>query len=258
MIKITIATCTYNAAQELPATLESVKRQKYREVEHLIVDGASKDDSLDILLRYKSQNDAMENSMDVKIISEPDNGLYEAMNKALCRATGDYILFLNSGDRLHDDETLTRIAEIAEQSDVLPGVIYGNTNIIDQNGTFLRKRRLEPPAELHWTSFKHGMLICHQAFFASTKLTLKCKYNLSYRFSADYDWCIRLMKESEQRGLPMVNSNIVVADYLEGGMTKKNHRKSLIERFKIMSSHYGFLLTLWYHAYFVLRLIFKK
>ena len=67
MIKITIATCTYNAAQELPATLESVKRQKYREVEHLIVDGASKDDSLDILLRYKSQNDAMENSMDVKI-----------------------------------------------------------------------------------------------------------------------------------------------------------------------------------------------
>jgi len=258
MVKFTIATCTYNAAQELPATLESVRGQKYRDVEHLIVDGASKDDSLNILLRYKSQNDAMENCLDVKIISEPDNGLYEAMNKALRHATGDYILFLNSGDRLHDEETLTRIAEIAEQSDVMPGVIYGFTNIVDHSGSFVRKRRLEPPAELHWTSFKSGMLVCHQAFFASTKLTPQCMYNLSYRFSADYDWCIRIMKESDRQGLPLANSNIVVADYLEGGMTKRNHRKSLIERFKIMSVHYGLLSTIWHHAYFVIRLIFKK
>ncbi len=258
MIKFTIATCTYNASKELSVTLDSILEQTYEEVEHLIIDGASQDDSLNQIIHYKTRNDAIHNGHDVKIISEPDNGLYDAMNKALINATGDFILFLNAGDKLHSQETLTTLAEIGEQTDILPGVIYGYTNIVDSQGLFVRKRRLEPPKELNWTSFKQGMLVCHQAFIASTKLTTKCCYDLNYRFSADFDWCIRLMKLAEQKRMPLINSNIIVADYLEGGMTTKNHRKSLLERFKIMRIHYGLFSTIWYHLYFIVRLIIKR
>ena len=258
MIKITVATCTYNAAKELPVTLESVLQQKYSEIEHLIIDGASKDSSLDLIQSYKCQNDEIQNGHEVKIISERDNGLYDAMNKALRNASGDYILFLNAGDTFHSAETLLMVADVCEQSDSLPGIVYGHTDIVDQERHFLRKRRLEPPAELHWTSFKNGMLVCHQAFFASTKLTENCHYNLRYKFSADFDWCIRLMKLSEERHMPLMNSNIVVADYLAGGMTKKNHRRSLWERFLIMSEHYGVMSAIGHPIYFIIRLLIRR
>ena len=258
MIQFTVATCTFNAAKELPATLESVLGQEYAEVEHLIIDGASKDDSLDLILKYKRQSDEALNGHDVRIISEPDRGLYDAMNKALGNATGDYILFLNAGDRFHSTDTLITIADVCEQSDTLPGVVYGHTDIVDAQGHFLRKRRLEPPSDLHWTSFRYGMLVCHQAFFASTKLTAACKYDTRYRFSSDFDWCIRLMRMAEEQRLPLVNSGTIIADYLEGGMTKKNHRRSLWERFRIMSEHYGFLSAIRNHLYFVLRAVIKR
>ena len=97
------------------------------------------------------------------------------------------------------------------------------------------------------------MLVCHQAFFARTDIAKENLYNLKYRYSADFDWCIRIMKTAERLGLPMVNAGIVVADYLEEGMTTANHRKSLFERFRIMAVHYGFLSTVWRHLYFVWR-----
>lgn len=258
MITFTIITCTYNAARELPRTLNSVLEQTYADVEHLIVDGASKDNSLQLLEDYKTNSDASDNGHCVRIISEPDKGLYDAMNKALRLATGDYVLFLNAGDVFHTAKTLSVVADAGEQCDVLPAVIYGHTNVVDEEGNFIRRRRLEPPVSLTWKSFKKGMLVCHQAFFAARKLTESCEYDMQYRFSADFDWCIRLMKMAEQKRMPLVNTNIVVADFLDGGMTSKNHRKSLWERFNIMSKHYGLFSTVCYHAYFVVRSVFKK
>ena len=100
------------------------------------------------------------------VLSEPDRGLYDAMNKGIRLATGDYIVFLNAGDTLPAPDTLCRVAEVAAAKSVMPGVIYGETDIVDDQGRFVRHRRLSPPRQLHWQSFRQGMVVCHQAFYA--------------------------------------------------------------------------------------------
>lgn len=244
-ILFTFITITYNAEKTLGRTLQSVSTQTYPHVEHILIDGASKDGTLRVAQELGGHLD--------KLISEPDGGLYDAMNKGLELATGDYVCFLNAGDKLHTPDTLERIVGEIEfrQKQNLPGVVYGDTDIVDDNGCFLRPRHLTPPERLNWKSFKQGMLVCHQAFYARRDLCLK--YDMHYRFSADFDWCIRVLKQTADcHRLPFV-----VADYLEEGVTTRNHRASLIERFRIMCRHYGFFTTLCHHLWFVVRAVMK-
>ena len=244
-MKISIITVTYNAEATLERTLQSVAQQTHPDVEHLIIDGASTDRTLEIARQYPH----------AIVFSEPDKGLYDAMNKGLQRATGDYLCFLNAGDKLHSKETLAHI--VASISDGSPiGVIYGDTQIVDAQGNFLRNRRLTPPEHLTWHSFKEGMLVCHQAFFINRQIALP--YDTNYRFSADFDWCIRCMKEGEKRGMKNLYIHEPVADYLAEGMTTANHKASLKERFKIMSKHYGLLPTIGQHIWFIFRVLVKK
>lgn len=179
------------------------------------------------------------------------------MNKGIQLAKGDYIIFLNAGDEFAEEDTLTSVAEQLK-GDALPGVIYGNTDIVDENGNFLRKRRLAPPEKLSWRSFKHGMLVCHQSFYAKTEIAQKVPYNLNYKLSADVDWCIRIMKEAEQQGLALRNTHMTLSSYLEGGMSVQSHRASLKERFNVMSDHYGKIATIGMHLWFVVRAILKR
>lgn len=253
MIRITIATCTYNAQSTLGRTLDSVLHQTYREVEHLIIDGASTDGTLAMAEEYKLKSDSAECYHDVVIVSEPDQGLYYAMNKALTHATGDYIVFLNAGDKLPSVDTLENISASIGEGEELPAVIYGDTDIVDDEQHFVRHRRLSPPEELTANSFLHGMLVCHQAFYARTDLAKRNLYDLTYKLSADVDWCIRVMKEAERQQLPLKYVDMVVVNYLDGGLTTKNHRRSLIERFQVMRHHYGLPLTLWKHLTFLFR-----
>lgn len=259
MIKFTIVTCTYNAASVLQRTLDSVLSQKYADVEHLILDGLSKDDTVRMALAYKERSEKLGNDHDVVVISEKDGGLYDAMNKGIRHATGDYIVFLNAGDTFPDSDTLDTIASSIGDGEQLPGVLYGDTNIVDMDHHFLRHRRLTPPKRLTWRSFKLGMLVCHQAFYARTDLAKETLYNNEdYRFSADVDWCIRIMKLCAKRHLALRNVNAVIVDYLDGGMTNKNHNASLKERFHVMAKHYGYVQTVFLHLYFVLRSVVKR
>lgn len=264
-IKITVATVTYNAAPLLERTLRSVAEQDYPNVEHLIVDGNSNDGTLALLEQYKNSN-AATTKHEFNMVSEPDSGLYDAMNKAILMATGDFILFLNAGDCFHAKNTLSLVAETANQfitekaKDLTetPAVIYGDTHIVDENGNFVRKRRLTPPKRLTWKSFKNGMVVCHQAFFARTDIARMTLYDLQYRCSADFDWCIRIMRYASKQRLALINANAVIANFMEGGLSTQRHRQSLFERFSIMRKHYGLLQTLMLHAYFVVRTVFKK
>ena len=253
MIKITVITCTYNCADTLETTLQSVLCQRHPAVEHLIIDGASKDSTLELAEAYKQESDARAVGHEVVIVSEPDGGLYYAMNKALRVASGDYLVFLNAGDALPNAGTLADVAACASAANPLPGVVYGDTDLVDAQGNFLRHRRLSPPDRLTWRSFSDGMLVCHQAFYALTSIAQCTPYDTRYRFSADVDWCIRIMKESEREGRSLRRVDSVVANYLAEGMTTRNHKNSLRERFCVMRSHYGLLLTLWKHLWFVLR-----
>ena len=133
----------------------------------------------------------------------------------------------------------------------LPDVIYGETAIVDKERHFLHMRRLSTPEKLNWKSFKQGMLVCHQAFFP--RHTLVEPYDLNYRYSADFDWCIRIMKKART----LHNTHLTIIDYLDEGMTTQNRKASLKERFRIMAKHYGWISTAAHHAWFVLRLITK-
>jgi glycosyltransferase involved in cell wall biosynthesis len=249
-MKISIVTITYNAARTLQRTLDSVACQTYADIEHLIIDGASKDDTVAIAERYKAMS-----RHEVVIQSEPDKGLYDAMNKGLKRATGDYLCFLNAGDKLHSKDTLAHLIELVSNGSPV-GVLYGDTHIVDAQGNFLRSRRLTPPEHLTWRSFKAGMLVCHQAFYIDRQIAQP--YDLTYRFSADFDWCIRCMKEGEQRGMKNLYLREPLADYLSEGMTTANQKASLKERFRIMAKHYGLCTTIIQHIWFIFRAIIKN
>ena len=242
--KFSVITVCYNAQATIEDTIQSVIAQTYHHVEYIIVDGASKDRTLSIINRYRDRI--------ATVVSEPDKGLYDAMNKGLRLATGDYVCFLNAGDSFHEDDTLQQMVHTLRELTELPDVLYGETELVDAEGHFVRMRRLQAPEHLTWHSFRHGMLVCHQAFFA--KRTLAEPYDLSYRFSADFDWCIRIMKKSKV----LHNTHLTLIDYLEEGMTTRNHKASLHERFRIMTKHYGWLSTVVHHAWFVVRAMIKK
>lgn len=258
MIKITIVTCTFNAEHELQRTLDSVFKQSYADIEHLIIDGLSTDRSIEIAQAYKQHSDEADTGHEILVCSERDKGLYDAMNKGILKATGDYIVFLNAGDTFPLETTLEHIAHSIGDGEALPGVIYGDTNVVNDDGHLLHRRRLQPPEKLTWRSFRHGMLVCHQAFYALVSLAKDNPYNLKYRFSADVDWCIRVMKDAERHHLKLKNVNEIVVNYLDGGMTEKNHRASLRERFNVMCRHYGLFVTLMMHFWFVVRQLKKQ
>ena len=263
MIKFTIVTITYNAAAVFMRTADSVLRQDYRGIEHIIVDGASADGTKDLAGEYKKRSDAQGNGHEIKIVSEPDKGLYDAMNKGLRMASGDYVCFMNAGDFFPDGATLSLICANArldgcrKDGKPLPAVLYGDTDWVDNEGRYMRRRRLTPPERLSWRSFRHGMLVCHQAFYARADIARLTPYDLRYRHSADVDWCIRVMKEAERMSLPLVNVHATIADYQREGQSTKYHRASLLERFDIMRRHYGLLQTLAMHAWFVVRAVVK-
>ncbi|WP_321425446.1 glycosyltransferase family 2 protein [uncultured Bacteroides sp.] len=240
--RFSVITVTYNAEKVIEKTIQSVVGQTYKEWEYIIIDGASKDNTLAIIDKYRDNVN--------KLISEPDKGLYDAMNKGIAAASGDYLCFLNAGDIFHESNTLQFISD-SISGNTLPDIIYGETAIVDKDDNFLHMRRLKTPEKLTWKSFKQGMLVCHQAFFA--KRTLAEPFDLSYRFSADFDWCIRVMKKAST----LHNTHITVIDYLDEGLTTQNHKASLKERFHIMAKHYGWVSTVAHHIWFVIRLIVK-
>ena len=240
--KFSIITVTYNAAKVLEDTIQSIVTQTYKNTEYIIVDGGSTDGTLDIIQKYKEHIHT--------VVSEPDKGLYDAMNKGIKLATGDYICFLNAGDGLHEDDTLQQMVHSITGTE-LPDVLYGETEIVDSEGHVLHMRRLSAPEKLTWKSFKKRMLVCHQAFFARRDRVEP--YDLQYRFSADFDWCIRIMKKAKV----LHNTHLTIIDYLNEGMTTQNQKASLKERFRIMAKHYGMTSTIMHHAWFVLRLLYK-
>ena len=275
---ITYVTITYNAAQVLQRTLDSVLQQDYPDIVHLIIDGASTDGTLQLVDDYIQRSNAADNGHRIQLTSEPDRGIYDAMNKGLrslerlrvsaSAGMGDYVCFLNAGDFLPAPDTVSKIVAVSQRDGSFvtpagvtkepslcdtPAVLYGDTDIVDSEGRFLHHRRLSPPENLTWKSFRQGMLVCHQAFYARTDFAIATPYNQCYRYSADVDWCIRIMKAAAKENVPLLNLHMVVANYTQEGQTTLHHRESLIERFKVMGRHYGWFTTIAMHIWFLFR-----
>ena len=238
-----IITVTYNAERVLPATLKSVKEQSCRLYELIIIDGESSDSTVEIAKKADIPNS--------EIVSEKDRGIYDAMNKGLGLAHGDYVIFLNAGDTFHSDTTLEHLADAIMDNDY-PGIVYGQTDIVDIDRNRIGDRHLLAPEILTLESFKDGMLVCHQAFCALRKIT--SNYDMRYRYSADYEWCIKCLQRSHRN----YYMNETIIDFLQGGMSTQNHFASLTERFNIMSHYYGFFHTLVTHIKKVISHIIKS
>lgn len=239
---LSVITVTFNAEKTLERTLKSVRNQTYPHIEHIIVDGKSKDGTVELIRKYDNEK--------LKWISETDKGLYDAMNKAATMATGDYLCFLNAGDTFFDAQTVEKIFQSFPDNES-HDILYGETAIVDDNGIFLHMRRLKAPEALSWKSFKQGMLVCHQAFIV--KRSIFEPYDLQYRFSSDFDWAVRMMKKATL----IHNTRLTLINYLNEGMTTANRKASLKERYRIMAKYYGEVSTFLHHVWFAVRAVVK-
>lgn len=227
---LSVITVVYNDEKNIERTINSVINQTYPYIEYIVIDGASKDKTLEIIRRYDKQIS--------KIVSEPDKGIYDAMNKAMKLATGDYLLFMNSGDEIFDKDTVNNLFSLSTDADIF----YGETEMINNNLESLGRRRHQAPDKFTWESFKYGMSICHQAIYVKRALAEPYNYE-RYQLSADIDWILNIAKKSAK----IINVNTYVAKYLVGGMSKKKHLQSLKERYHILKKYYGFLPNLFNH-----------
>lgn len=239
-----IITVCYNAADTIERTLKSVDNQSFRDYEHLVLDGASTDGTQSIVGKYSNGLRSL--------YSEPDNGIYDAMNKGMSKASGEYLIFLNAGDAFHDAEVLADYARLI-QSNHEPAVVYGQTNLVDREGNYLGPRHLKAPNELTLASFADGMMVCHQAFVVLRRIAPG--FNPRYSFSSDYEWCVKCLQHARHTyGL----GDRVTVDYLAEGTTTRNHFRSLRERFWIMCKYYGPVPTFFRHFRFAWRGLLRK
>lgn len=242
-MKISIITITYNAAQWLERTMRSVLAQTSKDYEYIIVDGASTDGTVDIIKRLEPQFEGR-----LSWHSEPDKGLYDAMNKGIRRAVGDYVWFVNAGDEIYSPSTLAHmIAAATDETDI----IYGKACIVNAEGIKVSEHHKVTPPNLQRKHFLNGLVVCHQAI--AVRRSIAGKYNTDYRICADYDWCVRAVTISKQN----VYLDEYVCKFLTEGVSKKQRKRAWKERFRIMCTHFGIARTLWAHVLIVLRYPFS-
>ena len=236
---LSIITVVYNNAAGLEYTFQSIHAQTDKDFEWIVVDGGSRDGTKEWLENLSF--------FPLKFVSEKDNGLYDAMNKGLKMATGDFVWFMNSGDGIYSDTAVATLKSQAAGNDIL----YGETMLIDERaveiGIRSEKTTRVLPEKMTKYSMIKGMVVCHQSFIP--KRAIASLYNLTYRFSADIDWVISCLEKTvEVHNCKMILSNSVV-----GGLSIQNQKTGWKERWKIYVAHYGFLYTALAHVYIILR-----
>ena len=236
--KLTVITIVYNNVRDIERTMLSVLNQTYENLEYIIIDGKSTDGTLGQIQKYQDRI--------ATLVSEPDNGIYDAMNKGLSLATGDYVLFMNSGDEIYEPETVARIFDTAPDADIY----YGETEMFNQQWQSQGQRRHQAPENFNWRSFQYGMSVSHQAIYI--RRSLAEPFDNRYKLSSDIDWIIKAAKKARK----IVNTHLYVAKYMVGGMSKAKHRQSLLERFEIFTKHYGLVPNILNHAFIALKLGF--
>lgn len=229
---VAVITAVRDAATTLERTLESVARQSWRPLAHIVVDGASRDGTRAILERHGPR---------VRWISEPDRGLYDAMNKGLAMVEdpGAYVLFLNADDTLHAEDAIERALAAAAGEDLVYGLLQRFDEELDHRDVIGR--------EVTSRDLVLGMRCHHQAMLTRAPVFRRVGgFDLRYRIAADYDWAVRAFLDGAvtKRFVP-----VVVSTMRRGGLSDRRYLASVRERWHIVRRHYpaGELLryTLW-------------
>lgn len=178
-MKISIITICYNNENDIRSTLESVVNQTYPNIEYIVVDGASKDGTLSIVNEYRERISVL--------ISEPDNGMYEALNKGLKAATGDVVGMIHAGDRLYDNQVVEDIANFFSNNDV--DLSYGYSWIVDKDGMV---KRVNKSPRYSKRLVRWGWMPSHQSIYVKKEMLEKYGYyTQNVGGSGDYEWFVK-------------------------------------------------------------------
>lgn len=227
-IRISIVTVCKNAEKTIRATVESVLNQTYTDFEYYIIDGTSDDNTLSIIKEYSSDNR-------LHIVSEVDSGIYNAMNNSLNYISGEYVLFLNSGDLLSDDCVLEDIAPFLSH-DIVYGDVYRKT----ESGGYLQRYRGGRIEIL--ILLLCGTVMCHQAIFTKTFIMREYRFNEIYAVAADHEFIARALKD--RRDIYHVRRTICVYDN-EGGVSANPDNQDWIR--KEVDNSLKSILPAWYY-----------
>lgn len=203
-----IITVTFNHFEGLKKTYKSITNQSLKSHEWIVIDGNSSDETKKWLKTAKAH-----------WVSEPDKGLYDAMNKGIERATGQYLLFLNSGDTLADAQNLEQIRRTIENSK--PDFIYGDA----YEGDFLKRTKPH-------TKIARGMFTHHQAMLYKRSAIGKLRYDLKYKIAADYDFTARFLKNTKHA----LYCEIPICIFEIGGLSQTNANQARKEEARIRSA----------------------
>lgn len=219
-MKFSIIVVALNAGEKLRETIDSVLCQTNTDYEIVVKDGGSKDGSVEALPEDER----------LKIYVEKDTGIYDAMNQAVAKAQGEYILFLNCGDSFYDNKVLEKAAAcIEKEQGEAPLVVYGDTYGAKNNVMITAPRRIDGFA-------CYRNIPCHQSCFYEAKLCKEKPYRPEYRIRADYDhflWCFYKAQAK------MVHMGGVVASYEGGGYSEsKENRKRDKEEHRLITEEY--------------------
>lgn len=185
-MRISVITATYNSGRTIGDTLESVLRQTYSDVELIVVDGASRDDTMDVVRRYEPRFGGR-----LHWTSEPDRGIYDAMNKGIARATGDVIGILNSDDFYTSDTVLERVAEAMAGGDV--DAVYGDIHYV-RDGDLRRCVRYYSSRPFRRWMMRLGFMPAHPSFYCRREVYERCgTFDTTYRVAADFENLLRLI-----------------------------------------------------------------
>jgi len=226
---ITVITVVLNDHKNISQTIESVINQSFNNFEYIIIDGGSTDGTLNIINKYNENIDLL--------ISEPDNGIYDAMNKGINLSYGKYIYFLNSGDRIIRSTCFYDLLSLLRRD---PDILYGNINLNDSNNA--------GKIQNHKSFTRFNLLkktICHQAIFFKKEVFDEIgKFNLEYTIKSDYEWLLRYYFNKDKKNVFQIQYTI--ADYLTGGFSF-NNEKDKSEKVKILNLYYSNAEILIYH-----------
>ena len=207
MEKVTVITVARNARNDLRRTMESVARLSYPDVEYIVVDGASTDGTVEML----------EKSKGVRWTSEADRGIYDAMNKGVTKATGEWVIFMNAGDRFASDDVIERVFSHPETD--AADVIYGD---VVKRGTVCSAS--PEPVD------GHRMFFCHQSCIARCKCLIDTPFDISHRMSADFKWVKMMIKQ----GRRLVYVPVAVSEFDPGGVSNTSRSRGLADNMRVI------------------------
>ena len=223
--KISIITACYNAEKTIEQTIQSVVNQTYDNIEYIIVDGASTDGTMDIVRKYEEQVDI--------IISEPDEGIYDAFNKGAKVATGDYIQYLNADDYLIADDVINGVSIFIKNNNN-PVLVYGGILIINEDTGYKRLRN----KQFMLVDIQRGEMIPHPATFLNRDILLEMElFDTQYVIAADYNLICKVYKKYSDS---ILHHSKIISAFRVGGISSdfKNKKRVSIEVKKVVSHHF--------------------